>query len=1660
MAWALVQSASGSTASGTSVAATYGSNVTAGNKLIAAVSVKGSIGEDASTPPAATKTVTSATMAVTTASFSPPAGTLLVATLDITHASGTPSVTMSSTIAGNPAWTTGPALNAGTNYAAVFYLYLASAPGAITVTATNSTSQSQNGQLSVRVVTGAASAQGGAGSNTASGTSTSFTGSVTTTETGSRVYLAVAANAAESSITPNGATTTIANYQPSGGETLLSGRSSAGTGTPGSTAFGWTAGSSTTFTWAGLEILPSVTCTQVQDGSANSWVQLGAAANANQQTSLWALDTPAADAGTAPALTATFSVSAAGSIVIEEVSGLQAGATAAAMLDGTAATLTGATQNPGSPTYTSTAASEYLICVYGDAGTSVTATQHAGWTIDANSVNTSANAGCCVEYKNSTSGSETDGWTTSAASQWTLVEAAFLLASATAVYTIPYAPGPGLFTSPDPSFLGVLPWAGDPSLANFNPLAPGYISGTGIFAGQKTALGAAKGYESGTAKAAAPVIPQVVNQWAGSYGQGTTFTSISSAFQSCVIQLNAASSVGGGTGTPTAGNWLFTIASWTQDPSITTVHIGTYDDIHSWWRQFPASSSSGNTRTGISYTANLARVPGYVYVAPDASVAAVTVLVVEVSGLGPWDTVAGTGNGYAGAATSVSLSLSAPGAASFIIGAAGGDSTAAGQAFAPSGWTTLRTVSQSNGTNQLASSYLTPAYLASSSSSQSVSGTASTDTDLSGFLLAVYTEGLDPVPAAQNPAWPWMIFEAGFGSGFNTPDSEITWTDITSRLWDWDETTGVQFQLGQLQATNLTMEMDNNDGYLSPENSSSPFFPNLLPGTPLRLRAALGTIGGATVNRWYILQRNAGAWDEQITGVYRRYVPVAGTDLWASLTSTPPTFYRSEVYEDNPYAWWPADDQPGNAGVLPAWLLNAAIGNTNVLNIAVSPSKGTVQPYYTTGGASTITGTNTSASTIPEFDSATGFPPGLAVYQVGANGGWMFGDPQSQAPSLATGNSVSATPGSASWQVTGLAGNSGSNGWFLYCNDSNFPALAAGVTVEIWFKVSYYAGSTAWNVATVDGNLTTQSLTPITQQPYNQPVTIWEMATGSNPVCILQLSSGLPGSGGALNLITYNGSAATSHPVYSTSDLRDNSWHMAAVTLTTTTWQVYLDGGANATVSGTAAGMTSAWTWLIANGDLGSAGGSAAGTGLVHGANMALSHIAVYPYQLPYYRILDHYWAAISAFGQLPAPQAVQVSMSAQQFEGYLPIGGPQFIAIPQQNALTADGSSNPQHGGYHASKGTGMAAVVTAIAPGGITSGPSAWTAGSASYAVNEVQAGIVLAVVDYVDPFITWTGVAPQFAVYTGSSTAGETQSAVTAGDSEAFTGGFGGSASGGGVSHVSGGNGSVPPAAGSPVGDTAGQRIERLMRAGRSTSPKRSIDPSPLLVQAPGSNAGGQQTGAAIQSIQQSDSGLLFIDNCGNLVYWMRSHLASQYNTPVWQIGPTTAAGRIPYWRQARWVTDPQRVYNVVQVVPFSPSGAVLPLITPASASAAQASQTQYGAQPLQVQSWLQSPAEMQSQANWLLSTWGTARRRVEQVRIDAASHPQAWELAMGINIGDVVQVEDWQVGGGGTVYTFRVSGIRRHFVFGSTADAETQPEATVELQCDYEPTSYWT
>lgn len=169
----------------------------------------------------------------------------------------------------------------------------------------------------------------------------------------------------------------------------------------------------------------------VTDGSSNAMTQFAIATLTNGiGVSIWAMTTPAGDVGTKPVLTATSDHPGTfpGGLLVQEVSGLLT----PLALDGTAGTLTGTTSGAtGSPAYSTAAGGEFLVTMYGDdlANSSTITAPSSPWTEDPNSVsglNTGGNLG--VAYKNSTGGSEADGWTVSTANNWAVILAAFKVA--------------------------------------------------------------------------------------------------------------------------------------------------------------------------------------------------------------------------------------------------------------------------------------------------------------------------------------------------------------------------------------------------------------------------------------------------------------------------------------------------------------------------------------------------------------------------------------------------------------------------------------------------------------------------------------------------------------------------------------------------------------------------------------------------------------------------------------------------------------------------------------------------------------------------------------------------------------------------------------------------------------------------------------------------------------------------------------------------------------------------------------------------------------------------------------------------------------------------------------------------------------------------------
>jgi hypothetical protein len=194
---------------------------------------------------------------VSTASFSPPAGALLEVMVDALHSGVT--VTLSDSKGGT--YTAGPHIQGTTQAGSIYFFqrYLPSAPGPMTVTASQSGSARATISLAVQVLDNAAQVQTGGAAAAATGNGTSQYGSLTTTQTGSWAYVVIGTGDAGETVTPLSTTSNVDVWNDSSqsGNFAAMGRSASATGTPAATNFGWTGNHSDNFVWAAQEILPA-----------------------------------------------------------------------------------------------------------------------------------------------------------------------------------------------------------------------------------------------------------------------------------------------------------------------------------------------------------------------------------------------------------------------------------------------------------------------------------------------------------------------------------------------------------------------------------------------------------------------------------------------------------------------------------------------------------------------------------------------------------------------------------------------------------------------------------------------------------------------------------------------------------------------------------------------------------------------------------------------------------------------------------------------------------------------------------------------------------------------------------------------------------------------------------------------------------------------------------------------------------------------------------------------------------------------------------------------------------------------------------------------------------------------------------------------------------
>ncbi|MFJ9315766.1 hypothetical protein ACIRN4_16370 [Pimelobacter simplex] len=87
--------------------------------------------------------------------------------------------------------------------------------------------------------------------------------------------------------------------------------------------------------------------------------------------------------------------------------------------------------------------------------------------------------------------------------------------------------------------------------------------------------------------------------------------------------------------------------------------------------------------------------------------------------------------------------------------------------------------------------------------------------------------------------------EIAFNAGFRTPAVDRVWTDVTT--WTEGDPLSIGYgradEMAAVDANTLTgLTLDNRDGRFTPDNASSPYYPNVTLGRPIRVTATAGVV--------------------------------------------------------------------------------------------------------------------------------------------------------------------------------------------------------------------------------------------------------------------------------------------------------------------------------------------------------------------------------------------------------------------------------------------------------------------------------------------------------------------------------------------------------------------------------------------------------------------------------------------------------------------------------------------------------------------------------------------------------------------------------------------------------------------------------------------------
>ena len=165
------------------------------------------------------------------------------------------------------------------------------------------------------------------------------------------------------------------------------------------------------------------------------------------------------------------------------------------------------------------------------------------------------------------------------------------------------------------------------------------------------------------------------------------------------------------------------------------------------------------------------------------------------------------------------------------------------------------------------------------------------------------------VPASQlnGGQFPLLVIEAGFG--FGALADPVTWTDITKYVRSYSINRGRQHELNKFEAGTASITLDNRDGRFSPFNTSSPYYPNVLPSVPIRIRAVWNGL------IWPRFRGNVESWTLKWPTALDSEIVVGCVDAMKALNlkrASTMSRYTTTVLADSPMLYWRLGDSAGS----------------------------------------------------------------------------------------------------------------------------------------------------------------------------------------------------------------------------------------------------------------------------------------------------------------------------------------------------------------------------------------------------------------------------------------------------------------------------------------------------------------------------------------------------------------------------------------------------------------------------------------------------------------------------------------------------------------------------------------------------------------------------